>query len=93
MRRKTTKRMDKLENLAQAVNARFQGMVDITDIFEMISSVYGTTYTGPRVWVTREQKEQMDEESSRMAEVYRDYFSRKNPQPSDPTGQNPHKEQ
>jgi len=93
MRRKTTQRMDKLENLAQALNARFQGMVDITDVFEMISSVYGTTYTGPREWITREQKEQMDEEFDRMAEIYREYFSRTNPQPSDPTGQNSIKEQ
>ena len=44
--------------------------MDVTDIYEFLSEVYGEVYTGPRVYITREHFERQERDASIILEMY-----------------------
>ena len=66
----TNRRLDKLEQTVQEIKARNEDLVDITADYEMLEDIYGGVYTGPRVYITREQFERQERDASIMLEMY-----------------------
>ena len=63
MAKTTNRRLDKLEQTVEETKARNEDLVDITDIYEFLSEVFGEVYTGPRVFITREESERREREA------------------------------
>ena len=71
MTKTKNQRLDRLEQTVEETKARDEDLVDITDIYEFLSEVYGGVYTGPRVYITREQFERDEREAPRILEMYK----------------------